>query len=225
MNKKNAIIITGGSSGLGKEILKLSVKESYEVICVSRRIPEQRINNVQYYECNVGDCGAITNLCEKLMHEYNIRQIYHTAGSPAYCSITDINDEQMREALESNFLGIVYITSALLEHMQDQDSASIVGILSTAAKKGNPKEAAYTSAKWASRGYLECLRAACKGTKVRVLTVYPGGMNTEFWEKESYLKPDVESFMDPGAVAQAVVDAASAVTPSGFSSSLTIERH
>src|SRR5205809_655464 len=70
-----------------------------------------------------------------------------------------------------------------------------------AAEVGKPNETVYCAAKWGARGYSEALRAEAKGTKLRVMTAAPGGMNTPFWPQP---RPD---FMDPREVASVIVDA------------------
>ncbi len=49
--------------------------------------------------------------------------------------------------------------------------------------KGNKQEALYCATKWGERGYTESLKATYKGTSVKIIGVYPGGMNTEFWRE------------------------------------------
>jgi short-subunit dehydrogenase len=77
----------------------------------------------------------------------------------------------------------------------------IVNVMSTAALTGKPNETVYCAAKWGARGYTEALRAEAKG--VRVVAVYPGGMNTPFWAGDG----KAAGFMDPGEVAGKIVSA------------------
>ena len=72
--------------------------------------------------------------------------------------------------------------------VKNEQNLKIVNIMSSAALKGNPQEAVYCATKWGERGYTESLKAAYKGTTVKVIGVYPGGMNTEFLnEKRDYV--------------------------------------
>ena len=108
--------------------------------------------------------------------------------------------------------------------MKAQGHGTIVGVLSTAALNGRPDEAAYAAAKWGARGFLECLRADCRGSGVRVISVFPGGMKTPFWTRQSYLLPKLETYMDPTDVAAIIVRAITDTKPIGYVSSITIER-
>jgi len=80
--------------------------------------------------------------------------------------------------------------------------------MSTAALKGNKNETVYCSAKWGERGYTEALKAEYKGTSVKVFGVYPGGMNTEFWnDSRDYVSEEkAKSFMNPSDVAKVILD-------------------
>ena len=89
---------------------------------------------------------------------------------------------------------------ALFPRFQN-DGGTIVNILSTAALIGKPNESVYCAAKWGARGYTESLKAEAKGTKARIISVAPGGMDTPFWSERR------ADFMDPKDIAAIVVDA------------------
>lgn len=76
--------------------------------------------------------------------------------------------------------------------------------MSSAAKKANPMGAAYCAVKWGARGYTESLAAALKGSAIRVLAVYPSGMNTPFWARNTGQVVDASNFMDPKEVAEVI---------------------
>ncbi len=78
--------------------------------------------------------------------------------------------------------------------------------MSTSALLGRDKETVYCASKWGARGYTEALRAELKGTKRNIIAVYPGGMKTDFY-KIADKDRDITAFMDPGAVAEKIVNA------------------
>ena len=65
-----------------------------------------------------------------------------------------------------------------------------------------------SKAKWAQEGYAQCLRAETFGTNIKVINVYPGGINTEFWkDNRNYVKVGVEdTFTSPEEVAKMIVE-------------------
>ena len=79
--------------------------------------------------------------------------------------------------------------------------------MSSAALRGNKQESVYCATKWGERGYTESLKVAYKGTNVKVIGVYPGGMNTDFYQNSrDYVSQDKQnSFMDPKDVAESIM--------------------
>lgn len=79
--------------------------------------------------------------------------------------------------------------------------------MSTAATTPRANETVYCAAKWGARGFTEALRVEAKGTPLRILAVYPGGMNTPFWSRTRGGGTDSSRFMSPGEVAAAICEA------------------
>ena len=81
----------------------------------------------------------------------------------------------------------------------------IVNVMSTAATAAKAGEGIYCAAKWGARGFTESLRLEAKGTPVKVVAVYPGGMKTPFWSDICGMSPDTSGFMEPAEVASVMV--------------------
>lgn len=103
---------------------------------------------------------------------------------------------------------MILCSAKTLEIKKEQD-LKIVNIMSSAALKGNKQESLYCATKWGERGYTESLKTTYKGTSVKVIGVYPGGMNTEFWEdSRDYVSDEKSStFMNPKDVATVILNA------------------
>lgn len=114
-----------------------------------------------------------------------------------------------------NFKYIAFATSG---------GGKIINIMSSAALKGNAGESVYCAAKWGVRGYAESLKAAYKGTNVKIMGVYPGGMDSPFWDKNRDYVPKEKSdkFLKTSEVAKIIVD--NALNDKVFIADLTIER-
>ena len=97
----------------------------------------------------------------------------------------------------------------------------IISILSTAALKGKKHETVYNASKWGARGFLESVRDEVSNTHIDIINIYPGGMQTPFWEN-SASGYAVDTFMEPEAVAKQV--AAIATDHSTWISDVTINR-
>ena len=101
---------------------------------------------------------------------------------------------------------MILCTTELLK--VQEENLKIVNIMSSAALKGNKNETVYCATKWGERGYTESLKAEYKGTSVKVVGVYPGGMNTNFWkDSRDYVSVEKsDTFMDPTDVAKVIMD-------------------
>lgn len=224
-------LVTGASSGLGAELALGLARRGCRVIAVGRdhtrlaavaERAEGRIEPMKVADLGVGE--NVDALIGDVLAHGPIEYFVHAAGSPAFSSVADIDDALLEDALAANLLGLIHLSARIVGPMKRRGSGAIVGILSTAALTGRADEGAYAAAKWGARGFLECLRADCKGSGVRVISVFPGGMNTPFWSKQNHLSPKLETYMDAAAVAEPIVSTVLAEDAVGYTSTLTIER-
>ena len=98
--------------------------------------------------------------------------------------------------------GMILFSTEVLK-VKEEKNLKIVNVMSSAALRGNKQEAVYCATKWGEKGYTESLKAAYKGTSVKVIGVYPGGINTNFYKNSrDYVSEEKQnSFMNPKDVA------------------------
>ena len=102
---------------------------------------------------------------------------------------------------------MILLSTEVLKAKNEKD-LKIVNIMSSAALRGNKQEAVYCTTKWGEKGYTESLKVAYKGTSVKVIGVYPGGINTDFYKNSrDYISEEKQkSFMNPKDVAKTILD-------------------
>lgn len=217
MNKMS--LVTGGSSGLGYGIAKCLLEKGYNV-CISSR-SDSKLDNAesqlskasgsgQLHKCiaNVGNENDVKNLFRFIKDQgVEIDMVFNAAGMGLFGVPESVTKEMIDRVFEANLTGTILVTSCALRVMKDT-GGTIVNIMSTAAHSGKAQESVYCAAKWGARGYTEAIQAAIKGTSIKVIAVYPGGMNTPFWTQDCGLSPDVSKFMSPYDVARTIVDTA-----------------
>ena len=193
---KKLVVVTGGTSGLGLELVK-KFKESYDVLVLARTKKEE-LENVKYEYGNIADENFIKNVYTKYKNEYVIDYLINNAACGRFGSPEDNNLEKINKVLEAGLVGLILNTTYAIP-LLNQDGAKIINVLSTAALKGNVNESLYCASKWGARGYTESLKATYKGTNIKVVSVFPGGMNTEFWnQNRSYVGEEKSSkWMNP----------------------------
>lgn len=202
--KENLVVITGGSKGLGFELVKLFSKKS-KVLVISRTKNIASSGNV-FYECgNIADERFLKSMYEKYSKEYKISYLINNAGCGVFGKSNENTLAKVNQVLDSNLVGMILNTTYALP-LLDENGAKIVNILSTAALKGNANESLYCASKWGARGFTESLKTEFKGTKVKVISVCPGGMNTEFWNSNrDYVSVEKSNgWMNPKKVAEVI---------------------
>lgn len=191
-------IVTGASSGLGREIALLLADDSMQVIGVSRHpFHEPPIASVAGDASRRETAIRAVEVAEQLG---KIKLLVNSAGAGVFGPAGSYDAAKIATVLESNLVATIMFCDLLFPRFREQ-GGTIVNVLSTAALIGKPNESVYCAAKWGARGYTEALRAEAKGTKARVMSVAPGGMDTPFWSERR------EGFMDPKEVAAVIVEA------------------
>ena len=209
--KSEITVITGASSGLGLELSKCFAQTT-NVCIVSRDdtklekakvdISKNATKQVFTFKADVSKEEQVKKLY-KFLEDFTVKRVINCAGYGKFSSPDSINAEMVDNLIDSNLKSVMFMSSNALVAMKE-NGGQIVSILSTAALKGNPQETIYCAVKWGARGYNEALKAACKGTKINVVTICPGGINTPFWRPDSGINPDVSKFMNPQELADVI---------------------
>lgn len=188
-------IVVGASSGLGAALYEV-LRKRMQVVGVARRGPDIR-----------GD-AALPETAKAAIDEARRRGtlnlLINCAGTGVFKPAGTYLPEDVATVFTSNVATTMAFCQAIYPLFKQQEAGTIVNVMSTAALVGKPGETVYCAAKWAVRGFTEALRAEAKGTGVRVMSVYPGGMKTPFWKGDPR---DTSGFMEPDDVATAIADA------------------
>ena len=208
---KDILIITGGTSGLGKEILKDAVNRGYFVCNLARNKEKMNDLEIEYKDNYKGFIGDITDaeFVKSSINEIsklgNIYCLINCAEKGCFKKATDYEDKDIDISL-MGLKGMILCSTEVLK--VKEENLKIVNIMSSAALKGNKNETVYCATKWGERGYTEALKTEYKGTTVKIIGVYPGGMNTNFWnENRDYVSEEKsKTFMNPSDVAKVILD-------------------
>lgn len=210
--EKDILIITGGSSGLGLEIVKQSINKGLYVCNLSRNKEKcEKLDcsfeyNYKSFIGDISDSNFVSNSINEISKLGKISYLINCAEKACFKMPTEYNNEDINSSL-AGLKGMILCSTETLKATKEQN-LKIVNIMSSAALKGNKNEALYCAAKWGQRGYTESLKATYKGSSVKVIGVYPGGMNTEFWnDNRNYVSEEKSnSFMNPEEVAKVILD-------------------
>jgi NAD(P)-dependent dehydrogenase (short-subunit alcohol dehydrogenase family) len=154
--------------------------------------------------CDVSREDQVRSALEEVAARGPIGFLFNVAGVGRFGPVEEITERMIDEVSAGNLKGLMLTTSAALPMLRST-GGTVVSVLSSAALVGRPDETVYCAAKWGARGFMEALRVAVRGSTVRTLTVYPGGMRTPFWSEESKRPSDLDAYMDPGDVARQII--------------------
>ncbi len=187
------IIITGASSGLGKEFARVLAGRTRTLMITARRIDRLRILadeltaahkdlTVICQLCDLSDSSDRDKLICKLQQMMHGRTLLvNNAGLGDYGEYSCAQKERVRTMVQVNVAAVAELTHALLSRLVEQ-GGDVVNISSLAADIPLPDFALYAATKAFVASFGEGLRAELRESKVRVLTVCPGPVHTEFGE-------------------------------------------
>jgi len=192
--KDKVIIITGASSGIGRELsIQLSEKGAQLSLAARNEIKLNKVaekckmnsNNVIAITTDVSKKEDCKNLIEQTINKLGkIDILINNAGITMWTLFEDITNIDLVEKIMSvNYLGSVYCTHFALPYLK-RSKGSIVGISSLTGRTGVPTRTAYAASKFAMTGFFDSLRIELKNSGVGVTMIYPGFVNTEIRRKE-----------------------------------------
>ena len=208
---KDIMIITGGTSGLGYELVKEAINKGYFVCNLARnkekmdKLDSEFSDNYKGFVGDITDAKFVKEAMKEINDLGNVACLINCAHKDYFKKAKDYEASDIDTTL-TGLKGMLLCTTELLKNKEE--NLKIVNIMSSAALKGNKNETVYCAAKWGERGYTEALKAEYKGTSVKVIGVYPGGMNTNFWnENRDYVSIEkANTFMNPKDVAKVILD-------------------
>lgn len=179
------VLVTGGSTGIGRATAKLLVERGARVVICSRREDALRQaaaeTGATAVPADVSDEASVRRLVAAAVRElggYNV--LINNAGFGAYAPLVDTTVDKFRRVWETNVLGAMLVARESAPHFIGQQSGNIVNIASTSASRGSAGGSAYVSSKFALSGLTECWRAELREHNVRVMQVNPSEVLTDF---------------------------------------------
>ncbi len=177
------VLVTGASSGIGKMTAQLFAAQGYRVFGTSRNsLPDE--SGVEMLQLDVcSDTSVARCFAEVRERAGTIDVLVNNAGIWQVGLAEEMSWEAARAIFETNFFGVVRVTTAALPLMRERRSGRIINVGSLAAWVGEPGEAFYSASKHALAGYTESLRHELWDLGVRVSLVEPGSFRTSILEQ------------------------------------------
>jgi NADP-dependent 3-hydroxy acid dehydrogenase YdfG len=181
-------LITGATSGIGRAIARLLFSKGYQIIACGRRLDrlqelqEEFGDRVHTLEFDVRDREDVFSAVSSLPSSFNrIDVLINNAGNAhGLDPIQSGNPDDWDAMLDINVKGLLYMTKAVLPILLKSDNPHILNIGSTAGKEVYPGGNVYCASKHAVDALNTGIRMDLNGTGVRVGTIHPGLVETEF---------------------------------------------
>jgi uncharacterized protein len=218
-----AVLITGASSGIGKQTaIDFTANGVQTIVLVGRsktrleelrrRLEENSASESVVYSCDVSRKADVIKMGKEMLDKLgHIDILVNNAGFGLYDKVQDQSIEEIESITFTNYLGMVYCTKVFLGSMISNGRGHIVNVASVAASFGVAGLAAYCASKYAMLGFSEALHHELHGTGVGITVVSPIGVKTNFFNNESFARriPNYTGFMlEPKTVSKAILAAA-----------------
>ena len=198
INNKN-VVLTGGSSGIGMELVKKIANEKCNLAILSRRIEVIQSlaselsysgSNVLAIKCDITRKDEVADALEEVKRKFGSIDIaILNSGVGNVLPAVDFNSSTAKNILDVNVLGIFYCFEALLPDFIKNKNGMIVGVSSLADSRGFAKSGVYCASKAAVSIFLESMRVELKNFNIKVITVKPGFVKTPMTAQNNFVMP------------------------------------
>jgi short-subunit dehydrogenase len=181
--KDKVVVITGGSSGIGKALAMEFGSNGSKIVITGRNaaeldkaVDELRARGISIlgFQSDVSKEEDNKRMAEFAIGSYGtIDVLINNAGITMRALFEDVDMEVVKKVMDINFFGVLYATKYCLPEIK-KNRGSVVGISSIAGFRGLPGRTGYSASKFALNGFLEVLRTELLKTGVHVLTACPG---------------------------------------------------
>ncbi|MFC4801187.1 SDR family NAD(P)-dependent oxidoreductase [Neobacillus sp. GCM10023253] len=208
------IIITGAGSGLGKELALLFSQKGYHVVLAGRTA--EKLSSVRNELADGGGKADVMVVdirnredvffkVKELSSRYDVYGLVNNAGVGHFGPFVEMDDAQIVEMLDTNVLGTILMTKAVLPFLLGRGEGRIMNIISTAGLRGKVNESVYCASKFAVRGFTESLQKEFEGQGIKINAIYMGGMDTPFWTDSDHVK-DPSRLRSAREVAEIIIE-------------------
>jgi NAD(P)-dependent dehydrogenase (short-subunit alcohol dehydrogenase family) len=203
---ERAALITGASSGIGKDVALRLISAGYVVYGAARRV--ERMKDIETaggtaLSVDVSDDATMVAAVDHIIAKQGkIDVLINNAGYGQFGALEDVPIDVGRRQMEVNLIGAARITQLCLPHMRARRFGKIINISSTGGKVASPLGGWYHASKFALEGYSDSLRNEVRPFGIDVIVIEPGGIETEW---AGIAEDEAERYSGKGAYADLVV--------------------
>jgi len=203
VEKRGTALVTGASSGIGRETALRLAKEGFEVIAVARRKDRlnelaDQVQGVVPKEVDLSEPEAVEGFCQYIKDLPSpVSVLINNAGYSIRGAMEDVPLESLRRMFQVNFFALIRVTQACLTGMRRQRSGTIVNLSSIVGKFTFPASGVYAATKHALEAVSDSLRMEVRPFGIKVVIIRPGPIATEFNDVGNEMTGDLMARTDP----------------------------
>ncbi|WP_057894370.1 oxidoreductase [Lacticaseibacillus brantae] len=181
---KKIAVVTGASSGIGKEVAKSLQQNGYQVIGGARRVEamaDLKDLGIEIAHLDVTEAGSRETFIQDILNEYGrIDLLVNSAGYGSFGALEEVTLDEARRQMDVNVFGIIGLIQLILPTMRAQKSGRIINISSLAGQSYTPLGGWYHASKHTLETLSDVLRVELKPFGVDVVVVEPGNTATNW---------------------------------------------
>lgn len=209
-------VVTGAGRGIGRAIALRLARAGASLVLTSRtgRYLSEVIDEVResgapvvMTEGDAADSDLVARTVDLALSTYqHVDILVNNVGIGSYRPFTEASEEEFDRMFATNVRSMFLFTRAVVPHMISRHYGQIISVASGSGKRGYATEALYCATKFSQAGLSEALDQELLGENIKVSTVFPGGVNTNFalGAGRTADDPALQAMLDPDHVAEAV---------------------
>jgi short-subunit dehydrogenase len=201
--QKQTALVTGASSGMGRETAIRLAEKDFQVIAAARRIDRlnelaEQFQNITPMQVDISQSEDLEVFCDYISTlPMPVSVLINNAGYSIRGALEDVAMEAIKRIFEVNLFALIRITQACLPGMRNLRKGTIVNLSSIAGKFAFPGSGVYAATKYAVEGITDALRMELAPFGIRVVAIRPGPIATEFNEVGNKLTGDLMARTHP----------------------------
>jgi 3-oxoacyl-[acyl-carrier protein] reductase len=214
--KGKKAIITGGGRGLGKATAIAFAKAGIDIAITGRTedVMKETVTELEafgvramYSAFDVSNYAEVQSSVKAMIERLgSVDILVNNAGIAAFGSLNEMEVSQWSQIIQTNVMGMYYMTKEVLPYLINQNEGDIINVSSTAGLSGNANTSAYSASKFAVIGMSESLMKEVRKNNIRVCTLTPSTIETDMTIELGIADKDSEdSVLQPEDFAELIV--------------------